>query len=183
MLLKQDFYFTYKNVLRFYLLQKCDFFLNSFELPFLTSLLLYFSVSELEDLDDGRAFNYFFLFRFFFGKKAFLTKFDSSFRLNRTFYSFTIYIFFQKRNCFFPLFFLVNDLLAFSSDKYIKIFFMPHRSGCSFFLRFFDMNLFLEKKTNSGLYYLYDNLNFKFFFKLSGWLPCDFLLSTLKVLK
>lgn len=166
MLTKQDYYFTYKYVLRFLLAQQYGFFLNTYNVPTLDRLLLYFSINELEYLDDYRTFNYHYLFRFFFGQKCFFTRFDSFFRLNRTFFNFNVQVFLKKRICFFPLFLLVNDLLVFTSNSYLKLFFMPlSQNGCLFYLRFFDLNLFLEKKTNAGLYYLVNNLNFKFFFR------------------
>jgi len=150
-------------------------------MPYLNILLLFFSVNEIEQLDDSRTFNYFYLFRFFFGKKSFFTKFVSFFSYNRNFYNFNIQIVFKKSYCFFPLFFLVNDLLFLTNINFFTWFFNPTKHNV-FILRFFDMNLFLEKKTNAGLYSLVNNLNYKFFFECSDYDSSELLLILFKVL-
>ena len=181
MLLKIDYNFNLKYVLRFLFLQKYPFITNTFAMPYLNILLLFFSINEVEQLDDPRTFNYFFLFRFFFGKKSFFTKFFSFFSYNRNFYNFNVQIFFKKIYCFFPLFFLVNDLLPLTNINFLSWFFNPTKHNI-FILRFFDMNLFLEKKTNAGLYNLVNNLNYKFFFECSDYDSCELLLILFKVL-
>jgi len=180
MLLKVDYFFTYRYVLRFLLLQKYIYFNNTFTLPVLRSLLVFFSVADVPKLDDPRSFNYFYLFRFFFGKRCFFIKFSSVIGFNSVSYSFNIQMFLRNKSCFFPLFFLINDLLFLSSKNYWKFFFISRLNGCFFFLRFFDLNLFLQKKTNAGLYFLYDNLNYKFFFQYSDFLACQILVNSLK---
>jgi hypothetical protein len=177
MLLKVDFFFSYKYVLRFVLIQQYGFFFNTFQIPFLKNLLIFFSINDLEDLDDARSFNYFYLFKFFFGNKSFFTRFRSFFSLGKTYYSFNIQSFFSGRFCFFPLFFLINDLLALTNSNHYKIFYLAFDS-VSF--SFFDLNLFLEKKTNVGLFSLRDCLNFRFIFSCSDFVVRDLLLHLFK---
>lgn len=180
MLLKVDYFFTYKHVLRFLLLQKYIYFYNTFMIPFLRSLLVFISVNKLLQLDDPRSFNYFYLFRFYFGKRCFFTKFSTITSFSSTSYSFNIQVSLKDKRCYFPLFFLINDLLALSSRAYWGFFFMWRFNGIYFFFRFFDLNLFLQKKTNAGLYFLYNNLNYKFFFQYSDFLSCELLIDSLK---
>jgi hypothetical protein len=182
MTLRLDFSFMYKNVFRFLLINKA-FLSNTHELPILKSLLIYFSVKDLEFLDDERLFNFFYLFNFFFGRRAFITRFSSSFNLNVRTYTFNVQVFFSSKYCYFPLFFLANDLLAVSSYK-PSIFFSRNKDlRILFYLRFFDMNLFLEKKTNAGLYYLKDNINFKFSFQSSDLDLCSIFLNFYRLIK
>lgn len=163
MLLKVDFNFNYKYLFRQLFIQKFVEIHSSLFIPFFYKLLVYFSINELELWDDSRVYNYFYFFRFFFGSKCFFVSFKSFFSYSKTSYSFSLQGFFNKFRCFFPMFFLVNDLLFLSSDTYFYSFFNFEK--LFLILRFFDLNLVAEKKTNLGLYYLYDNLNFKFFFR------------------
>lgn len=181
MFLKVDCNFTYRYTLRSILMHRYFYFKNFFELPTLNSLLIYFSINEVEQLEDPRTFNYFYLIRFFFGRKSFFTKFSSFFSHNKNYYSFNVQIFLNKNDLFFPLFFLSNDLLALTSSKFINYFFTPTRFDI-FVLRFFDMNLFLEKKTNAGLYNLLNNLNYKFFFECSNYEINELFLISFKIL-
>lgn len=155
-----DYFFNYKYLARFLLLHKIDCFENTFQLPRLRSLVFYFTISGLEDLDDVRTFNYFYLFHFFFGNRSFFTKFNSVFSLGRTFYSFNVQSFFLGRLCFFPISFIVNDVLSLINKNNYSY----HFYNSAFCMSFYDMNLFLEKKNNLGLFNLRNFLNYKIFF-------------------
>jgi len=68
-----DFYFHYKNVLRFLFVQKLGTItINTHRIPELTKIKIYFSVKNLVDLDDLRGSNFFFFLVFFWGKIFFL---------------------------------------------------------------------------------------------------------------
>lgn len=183
-MLKVDYFFNYKFLLRFLLIHKSVFlFNNSFGLSFLHTLLVYFSINELESFDDTRTINYFYLFRFFFGCRCYIVGFSTVSSYNKVIYNFNVQIFLKNRNCFFSVFFLVNDILSsYISFSFFKFFYMSLKKGdIYFFVRFFDMNFFLERKTNPGLYDLIDNLNFRFFFKCSDLELCYIVLTLLKV--
>jgi hypothetical protein len=79
-----DLYFHYQNVGRFLLIQKLEYFcnLNSILIPCLKKTMLYFELVNLQIVNDIRMSNYFYLLKFFFGKKAYFAKFDKVFRLN-----------------------------------------------------------------------------------------------------
>jgi hypothetical protein len=167
--LQQDFFFSYKNVFRFSLVHRFGLFYNSFQIPLLKSLKIFFKVFNIKDLDDVRGFNYAYFIRFFFGRVSFFTKSFSVFHLNITYFSYTVFCFFFSQDVFFPLSFFINDILIYSyRDFYVFKSFCW--KGCFFYFRFFDMNVFLEKKTNLGFYNLKDFLRFKLF--LTGILYC-----------
>jgi hypothetical protein len=106
-----DFYFYYKHVLRFLLIQKLGLFqLNVYTIPNISSVQLYFSVKNLIDLEDLKCSNFFFFFQFFFGKRAFFTNFSSRFSLNILYHNFNINLLLKKRECFFCLNFILNEL-------------------------------------------------------------------------
>ena len=71
------------------------------------------------DLDDPRSYNYAYLFRFFFGKKANFAKSFFRFHLGVHYYSFNVFCYFFKHyDCFFPLAIFVNDILSKSTSQY-----------------------------------------------------------------
>lgn len=173
-----DYLFNYNYLLRFMLVHKTDAVGNTFQLPFLKSLLFSFSILDLVDLDDPRVFNYYYLFRFFFGAKAFFTNFRSKFVLGRTFYSFHVVSFFFRRGVFFPLHFLVNDVVALANKNSYGYFL----DGSSFTMSFFDMNLFLEKKNNLALFNLRNPLVLRFDFSSKSFSFYAMLLNLLKII-
>lgn len=116
--LKQDLFFSFKNVFRFFLINKFGLFFNSFQIPFLKFLFIYFKIFNIKDLDDVRGFNYSYFLRFFFGKTAFFSKISSVFSLNVTFFSYRVYSFFFSQDIFFPLSFFVNEMLIHSYNEF-----------------------------------------------------------------
>lgn len=177
MLTDVDYFFVYKHLVRFILLHKTNAFRNTMEVPFLRSLVLFISLANVEYLEDSYFFNFIYLFRFFYGNRSFFSKFKSAFSLGRTYHSFTIQSFFFKRYSFFPILFLVNDVLALTSRFNYHFFF---KDPGVFLLQFFDMNLFLEKKTNVGLFNLSGVLHYKFFFSLRNFKFYNLFLDSLK---
>lgn len=173
-----DYFFNYMHVVRFLLVHKVNFFGNSLELPFLKKSSFFFSVVDLSEGDDARIFNYFYLLKFFFGVPAFFANFRKRFSLGRTFYSFYIVSFFTRHLAYFPLFFLVNDMLAMTNKSNYSYFVREH----CFHVSFYDMNLFLEKKNNVGLFSLKDYLSSRFVFSAKNFKFYGLLLEVLKVI-
>lgn len=130
-------------------------------------------------MHDKRSLNYFYFIRFFFGQQAFFTKVSFSFRLGVFYYSYKVFTFFLNNSCFFPLALFANDFLGFSSNDFF--FFKCYNPKGSFFLKFTDMSIFLEKKNNLGFYYLNDPLQFKIFLTGTDFFSNFFLLSFFKL--
>jgi len=173
-----DYFFNYRYLARFLLVHKVDSFSNSLELPFLGQMRLLFSVIDLGDPEDPRTFNFYYLFRFFLGTKGFITNVKTKFLLGRSYYSFNVVSFFSRRFLFFPLHFLVNDVIA-SSNKNTYGYYMD---GLCFTMSFFDTNVFLEKKNNLGLFALKNPLVVKFFFSSRSFEFYGLLLNILKII-
>lgn len=173
-----DYFFNYNHTVRFLLLHKINVFHNTMELPFLKKISLFFSILDLVELDDPRVFNYYYLLRFFFGSKAFFSNFRTRFSLGRTFYSFNIVCFFSRRLAYFPVFFLVNDMLYCTNRSNYSF----YLEGVSYNLSFYDMNLFLEKKNNLGLFNLRNFLGARLFFSAKNFHFYGLLLSVLKII-
>lgn len=83
MKLNIDLFFTYKYTLRFLLIQKLGYKYNTYTLPNISNLIFYFSIKKLEDIDNIEIYNYFYLFKQFFGRKAFLSKIKSNYSLGK----------------------------------------------------------------------------------------------------
>lgn len=78
-----DYNFAYKNTLRFLIILKLSnlYTKNTFSIPCLYKLSFFFSLSKAVDKDNISILNYFYLFKFFFGKNAFLSKYKSHYNL------------------------------------------------------------------------------------------------------
>jgi hypothetical protein len=78
-----DLFFTYKYTIRFLLSHKLINNYNIHTIPNISKLVLYFSLNKLEDIDSIEIYNYLYLFKQFFGRKAFLSKTKSQFNLGK----------------------------------------------------------------------------------------------------
>lgn len=78
-----DLYFTYRHTLRFMVFHKLGGAQNTYAVPNISKLLLQFSLKKLEDIDSVEVYNYFYLFRYFLGWKASLTKLKSKYSLGK----------------------------------------------------------------------------------------------------
>jgi len=78
-----DLFFTYKYTIRYLLSHKLINNFNTYTIPNISKIIIYFSLKKFEDLDSVEIYNYFYLFRQFFGRKAFLSKTKSQFSLGK----------------------------------------------------------------------------------------------------
>jgi hypothetical protein len=155
---KLDYYFHYKFVLRFLLIEKLNYtYINSYIIPDLKKIKIYFSIKNLIDFNDLRSSNFHFLFRFFFGKKAIFVRYSTIFSLNVLYYNFIIQSIFLKKDMFFPIYFFFNDIIPYCNNRY----FLLKRDNLVMYT-IFDMNIFLEKKTNLWFFNLKNDLNIQF---------------------
>jgi hypothetical protein len=85
-----DLFFFYYNSLRPNFLGY--FRPTLFILPLLTSLLIFFPVRNLQELNHPKIFNYAYLFRFFLGRHSLINNYTSLFNLGKYYYSFNVAI-------------------------------------------------------------------------------------------
>lgn len=94
---------------------------NSYALPQIVKLQFYFVLRQLEDVDEVQIYNYFYVFKYFFGVSAFLTKTNSFFNLGKWTYSFNVNLCVSKNKLIYSnLFFLINDIYCLSERMYLK---------------------------------------------------------------
>lgn len=179
-MLKVDFNFFYKNSIRSLLLYKLNNIDNTYSLPSIDKLLLFFPLTKIEDVDHVQGYNYAYLFRFFFGKRAFFTREKSFFNLGKWTYSFNVSIVFFGSNIYEHIFFLINDILPRVDKPYLN-YGIFSRTPSIFYIVIKDLNVFCEKKTNLGLFFLESTLNFQLFCKGIDLYGTKLLLRNLKI--
>jgi hypothetical protein len=77
-----DYTFFYKNSVRSLVIHKA-YLKNTLSISVISKLIFIFPLNRIEDTDDVQIYNYLYLFRFFFGRRAFLTKFRSYYSLGK----------------------------------------------------------------------------------------------------
>lgn len=181
MLSSLDYSFNYKFFSRFLIMHKLNL-LNNFTLPIIDKIIFFFSLKDLETLDDARVYNYFFFFKFFLGRRAFFSGYKSFFNLGKTTFNVKIQMILNKSDVFNALLFMSNDVFAFLDLSYISAK-MSRKADNTFIISYIlkDMNLFVEKKTNVGLFNLRDPLNMKLFIFSSSDLSPKILLQSFKI--
>lgn len=78
-----DFKFVYKNIVRTLLIMKSSCITNTIIVPKLDLLSLRFPLLRVLTLSDRQPYNYLYLFKFFFGRRGFLTKLKSYYSLGK----------------------------------------------------------------------------------------------------
>jgi len=153
-----DYYFHYKYVSRFLLLEKMGVsYKNTYTFPRILKLQYYFVIKNLVDFENLKSSNYYFFFKYYFGKKAKFINYNTRFSLNVLYHNFIIQLIIAKKNIYIFLNFLFNDILPFCNKRYIIINF---KNSINF--KILDMNIFLEKKTHVGFFNLKEPLYMKF---------------------
>jgi hypothetical protein len=156
-----DYYFHYKYVLRFLLLEKLGmYYKNTYFYPKIYKLKNFFVIKNLVDLESLKSSNYFFFFKYFFGRRAYCMNYKTKFSLNVLYHSFNIQLVIAKKDLYIYINFLFNDILPFCNKKY-SILKGKRFNYITYIIK--DMNIFLEKKTHIGFFYLNDLLNMKFY--------------------
>lgn len=80
---KVDYNFFYKNTVRNILMNKINNVYNTHSIPSISKILFTFSLNRIDDTDSVRVYNYLYLFKFFFGKIAYLTRLKSYYSLGK----------------------------------------------------------------------------------------------------
>lgn len=70
-MLRVDLYFSYRHNLRFLLINKLNIILNTYSIPSITQLVLFFPITKIEDIDHVQSYNYAYYLNSFLVKKHF----------------------------------------------------------------------------------------------------------------
>lgn len=175
-----DYSFTYKHVLRNLLINKLYSLKNTYSVPNIKKMVIYIPISNINDLDLRDAYNYFYLFKFFFGKRAFISKFKGINNLGDWTYSFKIQVVLSKKEIFHSLFFLINDIFSYIDQNLLSSG-IYSKSMNVYYIVLKDLNIFSERKTNLGLFNLNSTLNLNIFLNGCSVKESYILLRTLKL--
>lgn len=147
----------YMSVGRFLLHLKFNSkFYNSFEFLKLKELNVFFFLKSIEDMDHLCVSNYFYFFKFFFGRIGFFSNYSYIFSLNIEYHSFIVQLNCYKKYIYHPLLFLMNDINSkLKASTYTKT---VLNNKLTYTVN--DMNFFTDKKTTIGFFNLIHNVNF-----------------------
>lgn len=159
-----DFFFYYKNTIRFILfLKKSKIKYNSIDICELKESVVFFNLKNIIDLNSLSISNYYFFFKYFFGKIPYFSSYKYEFKLNVNYHNFNILYNFKKKEIYYILYFFINDIYFAISKNSVKI--KKEHNYWDFIIN--DMNFFIEKKNSIGFFHLKDNVNFRFIFNIS----------------
>lgn len=79
---KLDYNFHNKHIVRHIMMNKINI-INTHAIPNISKLIFTFNLNRLDDIDDVQVYNYIYLFKFFFGKIAYLTRLRSYYSLGK----------------------------------------------------------------------------------------------------
>lgn len=165
-----DFFFYYNSVIRFILfLKKSKIKYDFTEIIELKEINVYFNIKNILDLNNLSLSNYFFFFKYFFGKIPYFLNYKYNFKLNVNYFSFFILCSFKKKDLFYIFFFFINDIYSLISKNSIVL--KKELNYWEYIIN--DMNFFIEKKNSIGFFHLKDNVIFKFICTNFVWLNCS----------
>jgi len=162
-----DIFFYNNNTARFILfLKKSEQFYNFTEILKIKGIDVYFNIQNISDLNNLALSNYFFFFKYFFGKVPYFANYRHSFKLNVNYYSFMILCNFKKKDLFYVFSFFINDIFFLISKNALVL----KKEFDSLIYSINDMNFFIEKKNSIGFFHLKEAVHFKFLFNNYNWL-------------
>ena len=127
---------------------------TTYKVPKVVHTRMYFQVNKVEQMDAPRAYNYYYLFRFFLGVKANVTGYKATFTYGNTYWDYTIQIQSWGQSLPFFFFFIVYETLPYVNVASAVIWHWREKHIPT--LVFWEVNYYTEKKTNLGLFELMD---------------------------
>src|ERR1700753_335667 len=117
-----DFFFYYKYIIRFILfLKKSKIKFNFIDILEIKKSVVFFNLKNIIDLNNLSISNYYFFFKYFFGKIPFFYNYKYTFKLNVSYYNFIIIYNFKKKEIYYVLYFFINDIYLNISKNAIGI--------------------------------------------------------------
>ena len=126
-------------------------------------LYFFFQSVRISDSDDPQLYNHVYLFRYLFGRRAFSTRIKSFFNVGIWTYSLRVSLYISDKSKYTIFFFPCYDLLRRADKRFIRMGIF-NKLLKIFYIHIADLNIFAEKKTNLGLFYLEQPLNLHIFF-------------------
>lgn len=155
-----DHNFFYQHSIRSILVSKHPNIRNYSDIPTIPKITLSFPLKHLEDIDEVQVHNYLYLFKFFFGRRAFSTRTKSFYNSGKWTYSFSVSLIIKRHDVYKILFTILNDIIRAVENNYIGYGTLSRDLKISYII-LKDVTIFGEKKTNLGLFSLKSSLSTK----------------------
>ena len=166
----KDLHYNYKYNLRYILINKLGNIKNNIEVPFIKKLIFLINIKNIENIDERQIYNYFYLFKFFLGKKAYISKNKKVYHLGKWYYSFNIQIIINNKDMYCLLLYIYNNILFEIDKSLLKLEFIKNKNIEKIYTIFYlineDNSIYNEYKTNYGLFNLKSPI--KIYFYLIG---------------
>ena len=166
----KDLHFNYKYNLRYILINKLGNLDSSFKIPYIKKLIFLINIKNIENIDERQIYNYFYLFKFFLGRKSYISKNKKIYHLGKWYYSFNIQIIINNKDMFLLFYYIYNNILYEIDKSLIKLEFINKKKIENIYNIFYivneDNSIYNEYKTNFGLFYLKSPI--KIYFYLMG---------------
>jgi hypothetical protein len=153
----KDLQFTYKYNIRHVLINKLGYIKNEINIPFIKKLIFLINIRNIENVDERQIYNYFYLFKFFLGRKTYITKNKKVYHLGKWYYSFNIQIIINNKDIYSLLYYLYNNIINEIDKSLIKYLIINKKienKYIVFSLINEDNSIYNEYKTNYGLFNL-----------------------------
>lgn len=148
-----NLHFNYNTTLRYALNLKLASVNSYFRIPKIKKISYYIYFKNVDNIYNPSSFNYPFMFIFFLGRRANYLGFYEETATGGKALNFSVQLTFNRLNMYEALSFFIVDV-----KSRIDIDLLEFGTFCSNFLTFYyivkDLNLFSDRKTNVGLFYL-----------------------------
>ena len=173
---KLSYSFNYHNNFRFILFQ-CNPVINTPKhIANIKKIVLFFPIIGEQFLGGPFIYNYFYLLKFFFGFKGFISKRTEKFKLGVTTFSTSVQCILKKNHIYGFLNVFVDDILPISNVRTHHIYLVSAANN-TYEIELNDLSIFYELKTNIGLFDLLHTFKIRMYFQGNN---ASSLLATLK---
>lgn len=162
----KDLQFTYKYNIRHILINKLGYIKNEMNIPFIKKLIFLINIRNIENVDERQIYNYFYLFKFFLGRKTYITKNKKIYHLGKWYYSFNIQIIINNKDIYSLLYYLYNNIINEIDKSLIKSLFINKKIENKYIVFSIineDNSIYNEYKTNYGLFNLKSPIKLYFY--------------------
>jgi len=162
----KDLQFTYKYNIRHILINKLGHIKNEMNIPFIKKLIFLINIRNIENVDERQIYNYFYLFKFFLGRKTYITKNKKIYHLGKWYYSFNIQIIINNKDIYSLLYYLYNNIINEIDKSLIKSLFINKKIENKYIIFSIineDNSIYNEYKTNYGLFNLKSPIKLYFY--------------------
>jgi len=166
----KDLHFIYKYNIRYIIMNKLGSIKNYIKIPYINKLIFLINIKNIENMDERQIYNYFYLFKFFLGRKSYIIKNKKIYHLGKWYYSFNVQIIINNKDLYYLLYYIYNNILYEIDKSLIKLNFTNRKKIKGVYNIFYlineDNSIYNEYKTNYGLFNLKSPI--KIYFYLIG---------------